>query len=83
MVAGASAWAVVRVRPEAALLPPELAAEISSAAAHIDSHRGAGARQEGRFVVFDTAGGYFSFVAHAAPEAGSGGAPPAGEQSGL
>eukprot|EP01079_Euglenida_sp_SAG-EU17-18_P005441 gene5441-971_t len=36
----ASGWSFVSVRPEAALLPPEMAEEIPSAAVSIESHRG-------------------------------------------
>ena len=38
--AASSAWNIVRARPEAALLPPDLASAIPSASATIETHRG-------------------------------------------
>ncbi len=37
---GSAGWAVVRVRPEGALLPPRLAAQLPAAAARVATHRG-------------------------------------------
>ena len=71
--AASSAWNIVRARPEAALLPPDLASAIPSASVAIESHRGKVAVAWWRLTNQDSCGGGGSGSSSSSSGGGGGG----------